>query len=61
MNVTKIDDNIFEIPPKTLMTRLKGNIEKFQMKVPVKLLSKFINMIQVILLMIINQIRGIVL
>ncbi|MFX1378488.1 MAG: RtcB family protein [Promethearchaeota archaeon] len=37
MNVNKIDDNIYEIPPKTLMTRIKGNIEKFQMKVPVKI------------------------
>ncbi|MFX1568712.1 MAG: RtcB family protein [Promethearchaeota archaeon] len=37
MNVNKIDDNIFEIPPKTLMTRIKGNIEKFQMRVPVKI------------------------
>jgi tRNA-splicing ligase RtcB len=37
MNVNKIDDNIYEIPPKTLMTRIKGNIEKFQMRVPVKI------------------------
>jgi len=37
MNVNKIDDNIYEIPPKTLMTRIKGNIEKFQMLVPVKI------------------------
>jgi len=37
MNVNKIDDNIYEIPPKTLMTRIKGNIEKFQMHVPVKI------------------------
>jgi tRNA-splicing ligase RtcB len=37
MNVNKISDNIYEIPPKTLMTRVKGNIEKFQMKVPVKI------------------------
>jgi len=37
MNVNKIDDNIFEIPPKTLMVRIKGNIEKFQMRVPVKI------------------------
>lgn len=37
MNVNKIDDNIYEIPPKTLMARIKGNIEKFQMRVPVKI------------------------
>ncbi|MFX0001516.1 MAG: RtcB family protein [Candidatus Hodarchaeota archaeon] len=37
MNVNKIDDNIFEISPKTLMARIKGNIEKFQMRVPVKI------------------------
>ena len=37
MNVNKIDDNIFEIPPKTLMARIKGNIEKFQMRVPVRI------------------------
>jgi tRNA-splicing ligase RtcB len=37
MNVNKIDENIYEIPPKTLMTRVKGNIEKFQMRVPVKI------------------------
>ncbi|MFX1417411.1 MAG: RtcB family protein [Promethearchaeota archaeon] len=37
MNVNKIADNIYEIPPKTLMTRIKGNIEKFQMIVPVKI------------------------
>ena len=37
MNVNKIDDNIFEIPPKTLMVRIKGNIEKFRMRVPVKI------------------------
>ncbi len=37
MNVNKIDDNIYEIPPKTLMTRIKGNIDKFQMRVPVKI------------------------
>ncbi len=35
MNLNKIDDNIYEIPPKTLMVRLQGKIEKFQMKVPV--------------------------
>jgi tRNA-splicing ligase RtcB len=37
MNVNKIDNNIYEIPPKTLMARIKGNIEKFQMRVPVKI------------------------
>ncbi|MFX0104061.1 MAG: RtcB family protein [Candidatus Hodarchaeota archaeon] len=37
MNVNKIEENIYEIPPKTLMTRIKGNIEKFQMRVPVKI------------------------
>ena len=37
MNVNKIEDNVYEIPPKTLMTRIKGNIEKFQMRVPVKI------------------------
>jgi tRNA-splicing ligase RtcB len=35
MNVNKIEDNIYEIPPQTLMTRVEQNIEKFQMKVPV--------------------------
>jgi tRNA-splicing ligase RtcB len=37
MNVNKIEDNIYEIPPKTLMTRIQGNIEKFQMRVPVRI------------------------
>ena len=37
MNVNKIDENIYEIPPKALMTRIHGNIEKFQMRVPVKI------------------------
>ncbi|MFX1364647.1 MAG: RtcB family protein [Promethearchaeota archaeon] len=37
MNVTKIADNVYEIPPKTLMARIKGNIEKFEMRVPVKI------------------------
>ncbi|MFW9881547.1 MAG: RtcB family protein, partial [Candidatus Thorarchaeota archaeon] len=37
MNVNKIADNIYEIPPTTLMARIKGTIEKFQMKVPVKI------------------------
>jgi tRNA-splicing ligase RtcB len=35
MNVNKIKDNVYEIPPKTLMARVEGKIEKFQMKVPV--------------------------
>jgi len=35
MNVNKIAENIFEIPPKTLMGRVQGKIEKFQMNVPV--------------------------
>jgi len=35
MNVNKIEENIFEIPPKTLMGRVQGKIEKFQMNVPV--------------------------
>ena len=35
MNVKKIEENIYEITPKTLMVRLQGKIEKFQMKVPV--------------------------
>ena len=34
MNVNKIDENIYEIQPKTLMVRIHGNIEKFEMKVP---------------------------
>ncbi|MFW9823538.1 MAG: RtcB family protein [Candidatus Thorarchaeota archaeon] len=37
MNVNKIEENIYEIPPKTLMTRIQGKIEKFQMRVPVKI------------------------
>jgi tRNA-splicing ligase RtcB len=37
MNVNKIAENIYEIPPKTLMTRVQGKIEKFQMRVPVKI------------------------
>ncbi|MHA2390937.1 MAG: RtcB family protein [Promethearchaeota archaeon] len=37
MNVNKVEENIYEIPPKTLMTRIQGKIEKFQMKVPVKI------------------------
>ena len=37
MNVNKIADNIYEIPKKALMARVKGKIEKFQMKVPVRI------------------------
>ncbi|MFX1280169.1 MAG: RtcB family protein [Promethearchaeota archaeon] len=37
MNVNKVEENIYEISPKTLMTRIQGNIEKFQMRVPVKI------------------------
>ena len=37
MNIEKIAENIYEIKPKALMVRLQGNIEKFQMKVPVKI------------------------
>jgi len=37
MNVNKVADNIYEIPPKTLMARIRGNIEKFEMRVPVKI------------------------
>ena len=35
MNVKKLEDNIYEIAPKTIMVRIQGKIEKFQMKVPV--------------------------
>ncbi len=35
MNVNKIDENIYEIPQKTLMARVEGRIAKFQMRVPV--------------------------
>jgi len=35
MNVNKVDNNIYEISPTTIMTRVGGVIEKFQMKVPV--------------------------
>jgi tRNA-splicing ligase RtcB len=35
MNVNKIEENIYEIPPQTLMARVEEKIEKFQMKVPV--------------------------
>jgi tRNA-splicing ligase RtcB len=37
MNVNRVEENIYEISPKTLMTRIHGNIEKFQMRVPVKI------------------------
>ncbi len=37
MNVNKVGENIYEIPPKTLMARIQGNIEKFQMRVPVRI------------------------
>ncbi len=37
MNVKKIDDNIYEIQQKALMARVEGKIEKFQMKVPVRI------------------------
>lgn len=36
MEVKKIEENIYEIPPKkVLMARVKGKIQKFEMKVPV--------------------------
>jgi len=35
MNVKKIDENIYEIPQKTLMARVGGKIAQFQMNVPV--------------------------
>ncbi|MBD3212559.1 MAG: RNA-splicing ligase RtcB [Candidatus Lokiarchaeota archaeon] len=35
MNVNKIDEYIYEIPPKRLMARVSGTIESFKMKVPV--------------------------
>jgi len=37
MNVTKVEENIYEIAPKTLMARIQGNIEKFTMRVPVRI------------------------
>ncbi|MFX0077334.1 MAG: RtcB family protein [Candidatus Hermodarchaeota archaeon] len=37
MNVNKIAENIYEIPQKALMARVEGKIEKFQMKVPVRI------------------------
>ncbi|MFX1256420.1 MAG: RtcB family protein [Promethearchaeota archaeon] len=37
MNINKIDENIYEISPKTLMVRIRGKIEKFQMLVPAKI------------------------
>jgi tRNA-splicing ligase RtcB len=35
MNVNKIEQNVYEIAPSTLMARVEGTIKKFQMKVPV--------------------------
>jgi len=35
MNVDKIGEYIYEIPPKRLMARVSGTIESFKMKVPV--------------------------
>jgi len=35
MNIKKIADNIYEIPPTTLMARVEGTIKKFEMRVPV--------------------------
>ena len=37
MQVNKIGENIYEITPQTLMVRIQGKIEKFQMLVPVKI------------------------
>jgi tRNA-splicing ligase RtcB len=37
MNINKIQDNVYEIKPKTLMVRLHGKIESFQMKVPARI------------------------
>lgn len=37
MNVNKVADNVYEIPQKALMARVEGKIEKFQMKVPVRI------------------------
>jgi tRNA-splicing ligase RtcB len=37
MNVNKVAENIYEIPQKALMARVEGKIEKFQMKVPVRI------------------------
>ncbi|MHA1294486.1 MAG: RtcB family protein [Promethearchaeota archaeon] len=37
MKVFKIGENIYNIPPKTIMVRLQGKIQKFEMKVPVKI------------------------
>jgi tRNA-splicing ligase RtcB len=34
MNINKIEENIYEIPPKTLMVRIQGKIQKFEMQVP---------------------------
>ena len=35
MNIKKIAENIYEIPPTTLMARVEGTIKKFEMRVPV--------------------------
>ena len=35
MNIKKIEENIYEISPSTLMSRVSGGIQKFEMKVPV--------------------------
>ena len=35
MDIKKIEENIYEIEPKTLMARVSEKIEKFQMSVPV--------------------------
>ncbi len=32
MNVNKVADNIYEIPPKTLKVRIRSKIEKFREK-----------------------------
>jgi tRNA-splicing ligase RtcB len=37
MNVNKIDNNIYEISPTTIMARVGKTIEKFQMRVPVRI------------------------
>ncbi|MHA1328328.1 MAG: RtcB family protein [Promethearchaeota archaeon] len=37
MNVNKIAENIYEIPPTTLMARVSGKIEKFKMRVPARI------------------------
>ncbi len=37
MIVKKFKENIYEIAPKTIMVRIQGKIEKFEMRVPVKI------------------------